>query len=119
MHMLPGVIFKTDCDSVRVTYQQGLARGTAYSKKFARVRAMIFANLDVHDVTVVVWMPAHTSVGQVGHAECSNGRKLSAVDRDSNSFADELAKSQALAMRVPIQIRKQLQDVDREVFEIA
>ena len=48
-----------------------------------------------------------------------DGHKLSAIDRDSNDLADRLAKSQALGMRVPREVRKQLLKIDLEVFNVA
>ena len=48
-----------------------------------------------------MWIPAHTSEHDIGIKLIGNGRKLTAVDRDSNSLADRLAKLAVEEHRVP------------------
>ena len=50
---------------------------------------------------MVVWMPAHTSEGDIDKAVCSNGQRLTGAWRSANELADQLAKMAAETVRVP------------------
>ena len=96
---LPGPQFYVDCKPCVDLIHAGVAVATEGRRLLARVYRLVFASL--HDPERVVWIPAHTSEHDIGIKSIGDGRKLTAVDRDSNSLADRLAKLAVEEHRVP------------------
>ena len=96
----PDVIF-TDCKTV----QQGVYKAGTWAasakRRYSRIWTAVHAAFDgaVAD-GMVVWMPAHTSEGDIDKAVCSNGQRLTGAWRSANELADQLAKMAAETVRV-------------------
>ena len=67
----------------------------------------------------LVWMPAHTSTGDVGEAKLSNGTRLSMVDWRANRLVDALAKLSALEVQYLPEVVKLLKGAEAAVKHAA
>jgi hypothetical protein len=88
---------RTDCLSLLRTAEHGSQDAVHPRKQLARVWQIISNNLDgnlqaLTDNQVLVWMPAHQTVGMVGEAKLSNNQRLTLVDWRANRLVDFLAK---------------------------
>ena len=63
---LPGSTFRIDCEPCVKAIHKGMARATAGSNPLARVHQLLAIAFDDTPLSAVVWMPAHTSEGDVG-----------------------------------------------------
>ena len=101
---MPDTDYRVDClPCVRMVHV-GEQAATEGRRQLARVFRLLFTA--IHDPKSVVWMPAHTTEEDVAVKRIGNGRKLTAIDRDSNGLADQLAKFAVEEHRVPEQVRK-------------
>ena len=66
---------------------------------------MILPLIDDTPIDAFVRMPAHTKLQDIGVLYIGNGERLTAIDRDSNAAADEMAKAAVGQHRVPFSIR--------------
>ena len=64
-------------------------------------------------------MPAHTVAADVGRRRNGNGALLTAVDRDGNDAADQLAKLAVRGHRVPPSVRKAIAAQEQQVTAMA
>ena len=99
---LPSVI--TDCFGIVQTLRGGAREAVSPKRKLARVWGMIVRNIDGDFGSAcekVTWMPAHTSLKSIGHAQDSNGAAITAIMWRANRLVDLLAKSAALQSRLP------------------
>ena len=85
----------------------------------ARVLMLLIHALDDTPTESLVWMPAHTSLADVGRAVLSNGSLLTVIDRTMNDRADCLAKRAVEAHRVPRLIRQQIKAEDERTTNLA
>ncbi|HUU60977.1 MAG TPA: reverse transcriptase domain-containing protein, partial [Acidimicrobiia bacterium] len=97
----PGCSYRIDCRPCVDAIHKGKQWATAAQRPLARVFNLVFGVIDDTPPGDFVWMPAHTSVADIGELRLSNGVVLTARDRDTNDIADGLAKSAAGAQRVP------------------
>ena len=67
----------------------------------------------------LVWLPSHTASTDVGVAMRSDGRPLTAIDRAANARADQLAKQQAQAARVPAKLRGDILAQEQSAMALA
>jgi len=95
---LPEVVL-TDCDSVRLGTKQPSEWAHSSKRRFARIWAIIFSQLD-DAKDVVHWMPAHTSESAIGQKYCSDGYTVSEMRWCGNQICDLLAKQSADEHRV-------------------
>ena len=90
---LPGSTFTSDCkpctDAVHAGYDWACAAG----RPLARVMKQLFVHIDDVPASSFVWMPAHTSLANVGVKRLSNGKTLTHTDRRANERADSEAKN--------------------------
>ena len=116
----PGASFKTDSLNCADTIRKGKAWALAPTRPLARVWRDLFSTFDdPSDAESVVWMLAHSSSSDVGVLCLGNGTKLTDLDRDSNHAADKLAKSAALAYRVPVAVRTEIAAVHSVTYTMA
>ena len=98
---------RTDCQALLTTLQHGEGSAAGANKPLARIWRCIANTLGgcfrpMVEEDKLVWMPAHTSTGDVGEAKLSNGTRLSMVDWRANRLVDALAKMSALeAQHIP------------------
>lgn len=95
---VPGM--RTDCLSLIAAAASGIAKATDPRKALAAIWVLIAQALDgdlsvLADNSVLVWMPAHTTVASIGEAKLSNGSRLSHFEWRANRLADGLAKQAA------------------------
>ena len=103
---MPGSHFLTDSLVCVETLQRGVKAATAAHRPLARVWQLIFSTFDSDaDSDNVTWMPAHSSVADIGKALRGDGSPLSRIDRESNAAADTLAKRGARSRRLPLSYR--------------
>ena len=69
----PGTDFRIDCESVVDAIHKGVAWATASQRYIARVFGMMHHAVNGIPVEDFVWMPAHTSLDQVGKRMIGNG----------------------------------------------
>ena len=91
---------RTDCRALLDSLAAGVEVATAASRPLARIWARIAQALDgsfegLQHSGMLVWMPAHCTLGAVGEAKLSNGCRLSTIDWRANRLADALAKAGA------------------------
>ena len=85
---LTGSAFRSDCLGAVTTAQRGTAHATSARQQCAEAWAIFFASAGEEAQPDVEWIPAHTSLADVGEV-------ISAPDRDGNDAADALAKEAA------------------------
>ena len=69
--------------------------------------------------SAVVWVPAHTSKGDVGVKRLGNGAVLTDLHRYANGEADKWAKWAVEEHRVPAHIRQEVKDLHSKVWKTA
>ena len=120
---VPGCRIRSDCESVVKRFKNGRKAATAKNVKFARLWNMVYDSCDTFDdpakAVELVWMPAHTSKGQIGVARKGDGSRLSEADRRGNQLADELAKKGAKTHRMPLRVRNDLEVAERVALRAA
>ena len=108
---MPGSKFRIDCEPCVKAIHGGMARAQSDKKPLARVHQLMLVALDDTPHEFVVWMPSHTTQGDVGIKQIGNGEFLSVLDRYANGEADKWAKAAVEEHRVPAHIRKELKDL--------
>ena len=116
---LPGSTFTSDCkpciDAIHAGYHWACTAG----RPLARVMKQLFVHIDDVPTSNFVWMPAHTSMANVGVKCLSNGKTLTHTDRRANGQADTEAKAAAAAYTVAKTTRVRLLAHKRVVLEAA
>jgi hypothetical protein len=97
LHAAPGSHFRSDCLPCVNMLRMSRKEATAAHRPLARVAGLIFSAMVDVPRDHIVWMPAHTTIADVGRARLSNGCLLTAADRNANDRADALAKSAAMS----------------------
>ena len=97
----------TDCLGNVKILERGAELATDARRPMARLWGPIFQAMDgCADDGQLTWMPAHTSVADVGRRIRSDGIAITPVDHRANALVDGLAKLAAEARRVPEYARK-------------
>ena len=111
--------YRVDCLSVVQLYAKGFKKASAANSLFADTWAQIEA-WDSTESVDLAWMPSHTAFGDIGACTLINDMLLTAIDRDANAIADDLAKSAALQHRVPEACRNAIDaEVERALPTLA
>ncbi len=116
----PGARFCTECQTIQTGWAHGPKWVTAAGRRYARIWCQVAISLDeADDKDVIVWMPAHTTMSDVGVKVLSTGAPLRQLDRKANAEADRLAKLAAKGDRVARQLRKRIIDADERLTAVA
>lgn len=101
---MPGTSYRVDCLPCVQSIHRGRNWATFDTRVHARVNLRLHTALGDTDASLVVWMPAHTSVADVGVKLLGDGSKLSEGDRMANAVADYWAKYAAGTVKVAPEI---------------
>jgi len=118
-HAEQQAVLRIDCKAVVDLLILGSSRAVRPSRLTAKAWAQIFAAAGDAPPLDVAWMPAHTSLADIGRKRLSNGEMLTGIDRRANDIADHLAKAAVSEHRVPPAVRKIVQDQEKQVTEMA
>ena len=108
---MPGSKFRIDCEPCVKVIHGGMARAQSDKNPLARVHQLMLVALDDTPHEFVVWMPSHTTQGDVGIKQIGNGQFLSVFDSYANGEADKWATAAVEEHRVLAHIRKELKDL--------
>ena len=95
----PGSTYRSDCKPCCQAIWRGINRSTTGDRKHARIFTLMAPCVDDIPASSYVWMPAHTTVADIGRAQLSDGSFLTTADRDANDLADKLAKKAGVTTR--------------------
>ena len=115
-HFYPTAVF-TDCMSVKTGLRRASTWASSSKRKLASVWMVVHDQLEGNS-DIVHWMPAHTSVGMVGQAMCSDGMPMCSTRWASNQIVDLMAKDAAETVRVSAGTRKWLVHRDSQLCEL-
>ena len=110
---------RIDCKPVVGLLIAGPDRAVTHKRLTAAVWSDIFKALGGVPPADVSWMPAHTSLADVGQRVLGNGTVLTEIDRRGNAAADLQAKAAVEEHRVPEAVRSRIAQQEKEVEQMA